>query len=439
MWEKPEIDRHLLGRFQINNEELSGDIIYNKERGTIFLSITKGLYRECGHSFSSMPSISGKLDSGAIVTLYHAACIKNHIQNFAYQKLLFHADYMVFGKKTGLFNSLTCVLENALQWGAMSRIDTDGIDNFSFKSLEKQRFHWFDADICFSTTLLNELGQSPRKEVARVVERLTVEIKSDQKQNVPYFMKIRDKIISLISFAIKDNVNIEKQTLVDFDDFETFNNHTYYQKYELISGEPQYNILGTGYLDYNFLLPELSDSATIQCTLIKLEPIFNLYLSLVKYPHMPMEMVFLNIVQALETFHARFRYDKKDKFIESVHQRFESCENFEEIKSLLLNKTQLDNNINYIILVSRLNDLLIGKNDGLFSAYYLAQSDYAQRIADTRHYYTHYGQSKEEKAFKGDDLLRAILIMRYLLEYSICQELGIDILESIRRQLLLLK
>lgn len=154
---------------------------------------------------------------------------------------------------------------------------------------------------------------------------------------------------------------------------------------------------------------------------------------------MPMEMVFLNIVQALETFHARFRYDKKDKFIESVHQRFESCENFEEIKSLLLNKTQLDNNINYIILVSRLNDLLIGKNDGLFSAYYLAQSNYAQRIADTRHYYTHYGQSKEEKAFKGDDLLRAILIMRYLLECSICQELGIDILESIRRQLLLLK
>ena len=88
MWEKPEIDRHLLGRFQINNEELSGDIIYNKERGTIFLNITKELHHECGHSFSSMPSISGKLDSGAIVTLHHAACVRNHIQNLAYQKLL---------------------------------------------------------------------------------------------------------------------------------------------------------------------------------------------------------------------------------------------------------------------------------------------------------------------------------------------------------------
>ena len=95
----------------------------------------------------------------------------------------------------------------------------------------------------------------------------------------------------------------------------------------------------------------------------------------------------------------------------------------------------MDENCGYIILVSRLNDLLIGELNGLFSDFYSSDSTYAQRIADTRHYYTHYGKSKEGKAFKGDDLLDAIYILRLLLEYYICRVLNIDIEQATRRQL----
>ena len=102
---------------------------------------------------------------------------------------------------------------------------------------------------------------------------------------------------------------------------------------------------------------------------------------------------------------------------------------------MLLSDTQMDENCSYIILVSRLNDLLIGRNDGLFYEYYIKNEEYAQTIADTRHYYTHYGKSKEAKALKGNNLIEAIYILRVLLEYHICLSLGIDKRDVIAQEL----
>ena len=147
-------------------------------------------------------------------------------------------------------------------------------------------------------------------------------------------------------------------------------------------------------------------------------------------------MVFLNIVQALETFHSRFFYeDKKKKYVESVMQRFSGSIIFGELKGKLLSDTQMDENCNYIILVSRLNDLLIGNYNTLFIDYWRCEDDYAQKIADTRHYYTHYGKSKEKKALKGDELKDAIFVLSRLLENHICLILGIDIEEKVRQSL----
>ena len=68
----------------------------------------------------------------------------------------------------------------------------------------------------------------------------------------------------------------------------------------------------------------------------------------------------------------------------------------------------MDENCGYIILVSRLNDLLINAGTGLFNAFFWGNEGYAQTIADTRHYYTHYGKSKEQKALKGEALIERL-------------------------------
>lgn len=116
-------------------------------------------------------------------------------------------------------------------------------------------------------------------------------------------------------------------------------------------------------------------------------------------------------------------------------ERFGSLQNYPDIEKLLLCDTQKDENCKYIILVSRLNDLLIGKYDGLFQDYYVTDAEFAQTVADTRHYYTHYGKSKEKKALKGDKLIDAIGILSLLLEYNVCLQLGIDNQSKVREQL----
>ena len=137
---------------------------------------------------------------------------------------------------------------------------------------------------------------------------------------------------------------------------------------------------------------------------------------------MPHEMVFLNIAQALETFHARFFYDDdKDQFVKSVHQRFGSFPNFETYKKLLLSNAQKKSK--HIILVSRLNDLFIGTNDGLFAEYYL-KTNYAQKITDTRHYYTHYGEAREAAALKGNDLFASNLHFKAAVRISRLLDIG---------------
>ncbi len=432
---------HFTGTFNIGGEEITGELIYNREKGVTLINLVKQLTdTPIGSSYGNLEIITGILNSGTAVTLFHNRCTKNHTQVLQSQQLVYVAKYSIWSKsnvKNKRYNKLVCVLENALDWSGLSVIDTSEFSAIKFKDNKNENvYHWFGAKITFSTSMHCELFSLPRKEESKVVERLVVSIEADEKQDTPYFTEIRNKVISLISFAIKDNVNVEEQFLYDYDDSYQIGEHTEYCKHYLYISEQRLSIHNSSCLEYNFTLPQLLPEKDIKKELTLLEPILNLYLSLFKYTDMPPEMVFLNIVQALETFHARFFYDdNKDKYVESVIERFGSWTNFSDIEKLLLCDTQKDENCKYIILVSRLNDLLIGKYDGMFWDYYATDDQFAQTVADTRHYYTHYGKSKEKKSLKGDKLIDAIGVLSLLLEYNVCLQLGIDNQSKARERL----
>ena len=439
MLDNTRMDRHYTGEFNILDEKISGDLIYNKQNGVILLNLIKEINSESlfGKSYGTIPVIVGKLNSGTTVTLFNNRCTNNHTQAFSSQQLHFVARYMIWSKSecsNSKYNKMVCVLQNAYQWSGFSAFE-ETEDGIKVKDkIDKKVFNWFGAKITFYSSLNDSLFTLPREEETKIIQRLCVEIETSEKCDVKEFVAIRNKIISFISFAIKNNVNVEEQYLCDYDDsYLVANTITDYRKYYLYTSEPALAVLKTRRWEYNFQLEDISDEKNILIELEKLEPILNLYLSLFKYQDMPSEMVFLNIVQALETFHARFFYgDKKEKYVQSVKERFGDSERY---RKLLLCDTQIDENCKYIILVSRLNDLLIGKNDGLFCEYYIENEEYAQTIADTRHYYTHYGKSKEQKALKDDKLLDAIYILRLLLEYHVCQVLGIDRRDAIAKEL----
>lgn len=435
------IDRHFVGTFNIGEEEITGELIYNKESGVTLLNLVKQLSdTPLGKSYGNLDIITGVLNSGIIVTLFHNRCTQNQTKSFHTQQLVYVAEYSIWSKRDATnvkYNKLECVLENALDWSGLSAVDTSDLSVIKFKVNDNENvYHWFDSTITFFTSLNCELFGFTHKEESKVVERLVVSIEADEKQDTSYFTAIRNKVISLISFAIKDNVNVNEQYLYDYDDSYQIGEHTEYYKHYLYTSERRLSIYNNSRWKYNFTLAQLLPEKDIKKELTLLEPIFNLYLSLFKYTDMPPEMVFLNIVQALETFHARFFYDdSKDKYVASVIERFGSWQNYPDMEKLLLCDTQKDENCKYIILVSRLNDLLIGKYDGLFWDYYVTDAGFAQTVADTRHYYTHYGKSKEKKALRSDKLIYTIGILALLLEYNVCLQLGIDNQAKVRERL----
>ena len=257
----------------------------------------------------------------------------------------------------------------------------------------------------------------------KTLERLQVEIKSKEKKDLEWFIHIRNIIISMITFSIKDNVNIEKQKFYDYNDKYKINNVEECYAFDCVSAIRKKHIQNTNEFEYNCHLKEMmiDNSGEI---LEKMVPVFDLYATLFRNTDMPVEMTFLNMVQALETFHSRFFYNNNiDKYRESVDKRFPKNKNNEFFRDLLYGDYQ--KNKKHIILRSRLYDLIIGDMDTTFNKLYINNEDYVTRIIDTRNYYTHYDANKEKNALKGDELIRMTYILKLILEYRVCEMIGI--------------
>lgn len=410
MWEDIQTDRHYIGRFQVEKSELSGELIYNKKYGFLLLNLQTDMNGFVGKTYHDLKYITGRLNTGTAVTLFGNKCVKNHIRSFQYQIIQFRPRYVVWSRESAAgkkYNALCVIVENGLNWSCLSRLARSD-SSITVNAAEEISFNWFDAAVKFSTQFSNECWDLPRKEICKITERLKIVIEVEEKKDIQFFLDIRDKVMAMISFAIKDNVNIERQYFMDYDDFQLLpNSRKEYFQSDILTNEPYCYSDGTDVHDYNFTLRSLrQDDPSLPEKLEKLAPVFNLYLSLFKYENMPVENIFLNIVQALETFHSRFFYgDDKKTYIASVKERFEKSKDYQFIKPLLLSPTQTDENCNYIILVSRLNDLLIGEYDGLFCDFYENGKNYGQRVADTRHYYTHYGKARKKRRSKGKNCL----------------------------------
>lgn len=190
-------DRHYIGEFQLDGENLPGEILYNRERGVIWLSINRTVQGP-GKSFRKLERITGKLSSGSYVTLFQNYCIKNQTQNFHVQHLLFQSNYVIWSKNNNAaqaFNKMVCVVENGLEWGGMTQIDDDGFEGIKYKSLDTNKeYNWYGAKIKFSTHLENGLWHNPREEICKIVEHLQISIESEEKQAVEFFSRCETKL-----------------------------------------------------------------------------------------------------------------------------------------------------------------------------------------------------------------------------------------------------
>ncbi|MGN1275428.1 MAG: HEPN domain-containing protein [Floccifex sp.] len=144
--------------------------------------------------------------------------------------------------------------------------------------------------------------------------------------------------------------------------------------------------------------------------------------------------VFLNVVQALETYHSRFITNRIDDFklrVDEITKKLPSPR-ADELKNYLMAKSK-----GFITLESRLADLLFASGNIYFDTGEIKHEDFPSIIAHTRNYYIHYDESiKDKYILLPEDKLhiynRSLL---QILEYYILLELGFSDNIEIKKKL----
>ena len=155
---------------------------------------------------------------------------------------------------------------------------------------------------------------------------------------------------------------------------------------------------------------------------IILEPILELYIENLENINLSIERRFLNMIQALETYHSRIvcsgNLSEYKKHVEKILSNVNSDIRIIH-KELLLSGCDKT-----ITLKGRIYDLLLANFEIHFDTADISYKDFPKKIADTRNYLTHYNINKKELALSGESLINAYITLKIILEYYIMKELG---------------
>lgn len=178
---------------------------------------------------------------------------------------------------------------------------------------------------------------------------------------------------------------------------------------------------------YLFNLAEAVDCGSVSVWFNKrddLEPVVDLY-TLAYTDKIPSAMaLFLNLTQALETYHARFVCNEIMVYKDRVEKLTSKSNSDDDLRNFLCDKGQRGSKKLY--LKSRICDLLYADGRRPVSPRHMSLEDFVQKIVDTRNYYTHYDKDKKEKAFAKDELPTVNAELMALIEYHLMLSLGFD-------------
>ncbi len=165
-----------------------------------------------------------------------------------------------------------------------------------------------------------------------------------------------------------------------------------------------------------------------------LEPVYNLYFANLHSPFTYVENRFLNLIQAIETYHRRVlggKYMDNDEYLNSLYPKFVEAipEDFDKDfrESLVRGKLRYANEYS---LRKRLIDLLRKCSDA-FPEDFLGSSkmrDYfISQVVDTRNYLTHYDETNKENVAEETRLFELEQGLKVIMEVVLLVEIGFSV------------
>lgn len=430
--------------------ELEGNLIVDEEKRKLFLELlipdpgdggpTAGFER--GTVF---PLIQGSLFGGGSILLHNCTCLGT--SGFLGDVLqLIHCEYGFYGLRIEeeyqfRFSEICVTYDGMLEWTHLCRFEQ------RFDEDRHLSLHWFgeenitlkvsnDLNIDFSPSVSSNRGMFDPDAI--MTQSVVVRFEYAQEVEWGRFLEDLKKVKYLNSFALRAQIHVteikycdpslKKKNIID----SKKTKHILPRSVLMgLNPTTEVNTLkGRGFFSLFGLKDGVQNGAIEKWFDIfeTLEPVLDLLFSAIEGRANSEILCFLNYVQALETFHARF-------VANDVREVTSQVRHFKEEHI----KKHHSNSIDFLIksdqiyaksvhLYTRLAYLSYdcGEYPWRFSDYLGKEKEYLTKIVDSRNYYTHYSQGKKAKAFRETELYEVNCHLASLLQYHILKILGFD-------------
>lgn len=398
-----------------------------------------------------IPYICGTLFSGTKILLYDCSTGRENSRFMQYTKQIIYAKYSFLGL---LINSIEEIKFKKVIFDFGNIIAWSGLCNYNweFSNEGGSDLKWVHKEpVKFKVRENLEVVFLPSQGSVGIGDIFESEIKARQYISVEFTYSnfVEWEVVKNDALSMQYLIGIGTNQRVEINSAKYCHSSIYIElpKVDNVSEkiyEPVDVIFGTGEVEatqntnsYDFLYT-LSDIKKNDIFVrwnenySMLKPVLDLYFIAFSNTIQSPEMLFLNLMQALETYHARFITDDAKSYPQRVNSLVESfCQgnsNIEEWRTFLLDNGQAKNT-NNIYLRSRLADLVFANGELPFWPQKCFPEEYIRKIIDTRNYYTHYDQSKFEKAFSKEELPCINEHLLALLQYHLLILMGFDVKE----------
>lgn len=429
-------------------EVFEGTLHYNEETRVLVLLLIQPSDAQTfdSHILASfrVPVICGKLFSGSHVALLGCLRTNTHTHVGSHTTETVYVDYALWGLEetyceSPLFRGCTIDYGAVLEWAGLCYYDLD-----TKKGQLGEIIRWsHENEIKLDVTGGLHLRFSPEQGSMSFVDyhndvtfhqRIEAHLFYDEPRRWQEIMHDADWLRRLIELGKGREVGIRGVRYLHpshlLPEEYGAEGQDRYEPADVLLGTEQRDVADENSCCWTFLfnLSEAYERGALRAWFEKrdeLEPVVDLY-TLAYTDRVPSAMaLFLNLMQALETYHARFVCDSVKTYKKRVDCLVENTSGADsDVRDFLCDSGQQGSKSLY--LKSRISDLLYAGGRRPVSPKHMSFVDFPQKLVDTRNYYTHFSPDKKDKAFGKEELPIVNAELMALLEYHLMLTLGFD-------------
>ncbi|QGG98492.1 hypothetical protein EA459_07870 [Streptococcus dysgalactiae subsp. dysgalactiae] len=389
-----------------------------------------------------------ELSNGVKLLLIDAFRSEGVISNISSKESIYSysAKYLIsdFSKFENVTSGLNCVLFEAsgiLGWGGISAYQID--DNYGVKQNSDNKITLlknqdYEINYLVTGTMLPVHKSHLFSDNIELNQRSVIEIKYTTSHPIDNYFELFEKIKYLIELNTIEKIAINNIQGYSNTEYTLLNDDKKIPSVLKIispiikSNKVEKNYFGMYKLRV-FTLENLMENNSIEIyfnNFEKLKPIIELYIEMLYLKNISSVRLFLNVVQALETYHSRFKSNKITEFrkrVDSISKDYR-----DNTKEFLL-----ANSKGFITLESRIADLVLAEFQIYFKTGQIGKNEFPNVIAKTRNYYIHYDEKLklENKILTEEELSIYNLSLLILLDYYIYSELGFKDSQELMKKL----